>query len=40
MCLNGDTNSHLSGLCGMMPSSSLIVFRNMVGKVNEDMCVI
>ena len=40
MCLNGDTNSHLSGLCGMMPSSSIIVFRNMAGKVNEDMCVI
>ena len=28
------------GLCGMVPSSSAIVFRNIVEKVNQGMCVI
>ena len=28
------------GLCGMVPSSSAIVFGNLLGKVNEGMCVI
>ena len=27
------------GFCGMMSSSSEIVLGNMVGTVNEDMCV-
>ena len=28
------------GLCGMVPSSSAIVLGNVLGKVNECMCVI
>ena len=28
------------GLCGMVPSSSAIVFRNIVGKANQGICVI
>lgn len=37
--LEGDVCSHLSRLLLMMPSSSTIVLRNIVGKFIESMCV-
>ena len=37
--LEGDPYSYHLDFCGMMHSSSAILFRNMVGKVYGGMCV-